>query len=376
MKKTPFVRWAVAALALAAAWPAAAYIEALQALKGVVQESHVIARGVVDAVSLEKKVLIVRVVKAVKGKSAYERIRIDMNTGETWHPEAALRHATVGAPVAIFYTKAENSDKAAQSLIYCNRFFMMVNGDDPVWRFSKIELAMNRVYHGTAEELNDLVFKVLSGRTKPPPPTTQLRPWTRETLEALPPPPKEGEKWGEFDAAKAFALKKTFEPDAEGFLQYWLLAGPIPQKAGVAPPQGAPKEGDKVGEHALKAHQAVEYFVDLTAYASEQGREANDAVFYGAAYLFVEQDVADLKLAVGSDDGSTWWLNGEQVAKSEETRGIGKDQNTSKPLALKKGRNVLVMAVTNKGGPASACARFLDRDGKPFRALVNDSSPR
>ena len=186
------------------ALPALGYIEALTAMSGVVKESDVILKGTVDAVSAEKKVLILKVGKAVKGKTAYERIRIDMGAGEAWHPEAALRHAVVGTPVSIFYRKADNSEKAQISLLYLNRFFMTAQGGDEVWRFSKIELAMNRVYHGTPEELGTLMEKVVAGRVKPPVPNAQLKPWTKEALEALAPPPKEGEKWADFDPAAVF----------------------------------------------------------------------------------------------------------------------------------------------------------------------------
>lgn len=184
--------------------PAFGYIEGLKSLKGVFQESDVIARGVIDAVSVEKKVMIVKVVKSQKGKCAYERIKINLGAGEGWHGDAAVRHATPGTAVSVFYKKGENSDKAALSFVYVNRFFMTVQPDDEMWRLGKIELAMSRVYHGTAEELNDLAVKILSGRSKPPEPKVDLKPYTREILDALPPPPKEGEKWADFDASKIF----------------------------------------------------------------------------------------------------------------------------------------------------------------------------
>lgn len=184
------------------ALPAFGYIEALNSLKGVFQESDVIARGTVDAVSAEKKVIILKVAKSMKGKSAYERIKIDLNAGPEWHPDVVLRHATVGSPVSIFYHKDEKTDKAMVSLIYFNRFFVTAQPDDVMWRLGKIELAMSKVYHGTAEELNDLAAKIHLGKTKPPEPFTTLKAFTREILEALPPPPKEGEKWADFDAEK------------------------------------------------------------------------------------------------------------------------------------------------------------------------------
>lgn len=193
-------------LALAAvfglALPALGYIEALNSLKGVFQESHVIARGVVDAVSAEKKVIILKVTKSMKGKSDYERIKIDLNAGQDGHGDLVLRHATIGSAVSVFYHKDEKTDKAVVSLIYLNRFFMTAQPDDVMWRLGKIELAMSKVYHGTAEELNDLAMKILSGRSKPPEPKADLKPFTKEVLQQLPPPPKEGEKWEDFDASK------------------------------------------------------------------------------------------------------------------------------------------------------------------------------
>jgi len=183
--------------------PAMAYIEALNSLKGVYTESDVIARGVVDAVSTEKKVVILKIGKNIKGKCVYEKIKIDLNAGPEWHPDVVLRHATVGSSVSVFYHKDKNTDKASVSLIYLNRFFVTAQPDDVMWRLGKIELAMSKVYTGTAEELNELAGKIQSGRAKAPEPKADLKPFTREVLDALPPPPKEGDKWADFDAAKA-----------------------------------------------------------------------------------------------------------------------------------------------------------------------------
>jgi len=125
---------------MALALPAPAYIEAMNSLKGVFAESDVIARAVVDAVSAEKKVVILKVLKPVKGKTEYEKIKIDLNAGPEWHPDAVLRHATVGAPVSLFYHKDKNTGKADVSLIYLNRFFLTAQPDDVMWRLGKIEL--------------------------------------------------------------------------------------------------------------------------------------------------------------------------------------------------------------------------------------------
>lgn len=174
--------------------PAFGYIEAPASLAVLLKESDVVVKGAVDAVSQERKVLILRVGKAVKGKTAYEKIRVDLSTGEGWHGSAALRHAVAGTPVSIFYKKADNAETAAAGIVYLNRFFFMAQGGEEVWRFSKIELGMNKIFTGTPDELAELVAKVHSGRAKAPA-AADLRPWTKDALDALPLPPKEGEPW-------------------------------------------------------------------------------------------------------------------------------------------------------------------------------------
>jgi len=190
--------------AFAVVTPALAYIEAMKSLKGLYAETDVIAKGTVDAVSVEKKVMILKVGKTLKGKTTYERIKINLGAADGWHGDAAVRHAVVGAPVAVFYHRAENSDKAGLGMIYVNRFFLTVQPDDEMWRMMRIEVGMNKVFAGTVDELVEVSGKVLSGRSKPPAANDDYKPYTREILDALPLPPKEGEKWGDFDAAKAF----------------------------------------------------------------------------------------------------------------------------------------------------------------------------
>ena len=184
------------------ALPSPAYIEALNSLKGVFTESDVIARAVVDAVSTEKRVIILKVTKPEKGKSVYEKIKIDLNAGPDWHPDVVLKHATVGSSVSVFYHKNKETDKADVSLIYLNRFFITAQPDDVMWRLGKIELAMTKVFTGTTEELNGLATKIQSGRSKAPEPKADFKPYTREILQALPPPPKEGDAWIDFDVSK------------------------------------------------------------------------------------------------------------------------------------------------------------------------------
>jgi hypothetical protein len=195
------MRAATALLLLAL--PAGAYIEALTSLDGVVKESDVMVRATVSAVSAEKKVLVLAVGKAIRGKCAQEKIRIDLSSGKEWQPDLVLKHATVGTPVTVFYKKAEGAEHAALALVYLNRMFLSAQGGEEVWRLSQVETGMSKVFLGTPTELGDLLLKVVSGRTKAPAPDAKRKAWTKEALEALAPPPKDGDAWPAFDPAQA-----------------------------------------------------------------------------------------------------------------------------------------------------------------------------
>lgn len=192
----------LAAVALAA--PALAYIENVKSMKALYDETDVIAKGVVEKVSVEKKVMIVKVGKTLKGKSVYEKIKINLGAAEGWQGDSAVRHAVEGSPVAVMYHKAKDSDNADIGVVYVNRFFLMVQPDAEMWRLMRIEVGMNKVFAGTVDELTELTAKVLAGRAKAPASNDTWKPYTKEILDAMPLPPKEGEKWADFDAAKTF----------------------------------------------------------------------------------------------------------------------------------------------------------------------------
>lgn len=172
--------------------------------------------------------------------------------------------------------------------------------------------------------------------------------------------------------------------DDEGFIRNWLVLGPIGladtasnhdednQKDFFSKEQfegqfkAAPKEGDKVKVGAnemafstLNADAAVFNF-------TEQDNSMNISV----TYVVAEDDIADVKLAIGSDDSSCWRLNDQEVIRVYEGRGAEQDQNKSQPVTLKKGVNVLMGMVINGGGPTGACARFLDKEDKPVKNIT------
>ena len=192
-----------------------------------------------------------------------------------------------------------------------------------------------------------------------------------------------------FCVTGARAGEKTYKTDDEGFIRNWLVMEPIQLDEKAAshdednqkdffnkeffPGQkkATPKEGDKSKvdnkDLAWKAVSVEDFKVDF----AEQENTLNLAV----AYIVCENDMPDVKLKIGSDDSSIWLLNGKEVVRVFEGRGVEKDQNTSGAVRLMKGTNVLLAEVINGGGPTGMCARFVDKDDKAVKNVTISLTP-
>jgi hypothetical protein len=78
----------------------------------------------------------------------------------------------------------------------------------------------------------------------------------------------------------------------------------------------------------------------------------------------------NVRLAVGSNSASMWWLNGQDVTDLFDDRRMVMDDVTSKPLHLKKGKNILRGAVINGPGLSDFCVRFIDANGQPVKDIT------
>jgi hypothetical protein len=74
-----------------------------------------------------------------------------------------------------------------------------------------------------------------------------------------------------------------------------------------------------------------------------------------------------VRLAIGSNAASIWWVNGQEVIGIYGDRQTVIDDGVSKRLTLHKGANIVRCAIFNAGGATDFCARFLDEDGKPLK---------
>ena len=112
------------------------------------------------------------------------------------------------------------------------------------------------------------------------------------------------------------------------------------------------KAGDKVGDLAWKkgdiADTGGNNVNDLIVKLGFGKGDLNDIVSYSVIELDSPKE-QKTSLHTGSDDAIQVWLNGKSVQRVEKDRGAGNFQE-EKPVTLKKGKNILMVACYEKGG--------------------------
>ncbi len=114
--------------------------------------------------------------------------------------------------------------------------------------------------------------------------------------------------------------------------------------------------------HALESNM---FNVKLFRFAEKYGTKVYGVLFWAVTVIDCPEDIENVRLAVGSNSASMWWLNGEEALLLSGDRRMVKDDAMSARLTLKKGRNILRGAIINGPGMSDFCVRFLDEQGKP-----------
>jgi len=189
------------------------------------------------------------------------------------------------------------------------------------------------------------------------------------------------------------ATKAKMTPDADGFITRWLLLEPISKPnprnnvftdsyvrtaftTEYFPNQftGIPKDGEKVkvGEQELTWHalESTKFNVKLFRFASGLGLEPYGVLFWVVTVVNSPEEMKNVRMSVGSNSGSMWWLNGKEVAMLSEDIHMVMDDFVSARLTLNKGKNILRGAVINGPGMSDFCIRFLNEKGEPVRNLT------
>ena len=175
------------------------------------------------------------------------------------------------------------------------------------------------------------------------------------------------------------------QPDANGFIQRWLILEPIPSsgltdsavqaavKKEYFPNQFTvvPRNGDtmNVGGVDLTWHavDSRNYNVNLYHFSSALGKKTSDVLFWAVTIVNAPRERHDVRLAIGSNAASVWWVNGKEVTAVYGDRQTVIDDGVSKRLSLQKGANIVRGAIINGGGATDFCVRFLDSSDKPLK---------
>ena len=181
-------------------------------------------------------------------------------------------------------------------------------------------------------------------------------------------------------------------PDSEGFLQRWLLLEPIdkPNRSNAGFTDSyvranlttnyftgqftvVPHDGDKVtvGNEELAWHalDSANFNVKLFRFAYGLNKRTYGVVFWAVTVVTSSRELKGIRLAVGSNSASMWWLNGEEAVDLFGDRRMVADDCVSKRVTLKQGKNVIRGAVINGPGLSDFCVRFIDEKGAPLKDL-------
>lgn len=175
--------------------------------------------------------------------------------------------------------------------------------------------------------------------------------------------------------------------DARGFLHRWLVLEPVPvagrltepavQEAlklaalpagGTEPAHGVKVEvnGKPYTWHAL---DTLNYNLNLYHFAWSLSKPTSNVLFWTQTVVHAPREMRNVRLAIGSNAASRWWVNGEPVIALNDDRQSVIDDGVSKRITLRPGANVIRAAIINGGGATDFCARFLDENDQPIQGL-------
>ena len=129
-----------------------------------------------------------------------------------------------------------------------------------------------------------------------------------------------------------------------------------------------------VGDETLAWHavDTLGYNVNLFHFAYARNKPTSNVLFWAVTVVDMPRDLPGVRLAIGSNAASVWWLGGEEVIGLYNDRQAVIDDGVSKRVTLKKGPNVIRAAIVNAGGATDFCARFIDEDGNPVKGFTVD----
>lgn len=177
--------------------------------------------------------------------------------------------------------------------------------------------------------------------------------------------------------------------DPQGFIRRWMVLDPVSVSGRLTMPEvedaiarwqppwdeaDLPRDGQQVvlgGQpctwHAL---ETLNYNLNLYHFAWSRSKPTSNVLFWVATVVEADRELRDVRLAIGSNAASVWWLDGHRRIALYNDRQTVIDDGVSRRVTLGPGRHVIRAAIINGGGATDFCARFLDARDRPLTALT------
>lgn len=136
----------------------------------------------------------------------------------------------------------------------------------------------------------------------------------------------------------------------------------------------SPKDFRRVDPSTLKVTRGTEtlrwhkldsktFNLKLLRFGEYQTKRLYGVIYWVVTVINCDEDMQDVRLAVGSNSASQWWVNGEEALLLSGDRRMVVDDGMSNRLTLKKGQNIIRGAIINGPGMSDFCVRFVKADG-------------
>ena len=116
--------------------------------------------------------------------------------------------------------------------------------------------------------------------------------------------------------------------------------------------------------------ESTNFNVKLFRFAYGLRKQYYGVIFWAVTVINCPQELKNVRMAVGSNSASMWWLNGKEAVILSGDRRMVMDDGVSTRLTLNKGKNIIRGAVINGPGMSDFCVRFLDEKGVPIKNLT------
>lgn len=197
MVRSAPLRVVVFCAVMAVSVPSHGFIAKLYSLDAVLKESTNIVLGRVVSVDDRRRRAVAEIDSQLKGKSPYQKIQMNISVGQRNFPAMLMDRLEAGQPIVLFYRANGNQIACLGHVsgLWFQLFASHVRDEAKMWwRFTHIEIHMNRTFAGDTPALISLVKDILAGKQRPPAPNPKLRPLSErpvKTVARVEPPKRE-----------------------------------------------------------------------------------------------------------------------------------------------------------------------------------------